>query len=237
MRYLVKFTKGSNIKFVSHLDLMRTLQKIIKRGNLPIEYSQGFNPHMSISLAQPLSVGMFSKGEYMDINLSENLDTWVVKDILNENSSSNIKFINVVKIDKESKDGKKIPQAMAAIEAASYSINIKYHSLDKIEEDIKNIFKMEEWKVLKKGKSGEKEVDIKPMLKKFNHKIENNSLILEVLVSAGSRENLSADLLSKFILDNTHNGDKEGFVLIERQEIYGGNEDNLVSLDKYLGNM
>lgn len=237
MRYLVKFTKGSNIKFVSHLDLMRTLQKIIKRGNLPIEYSQGFNPHMSISIAQPLSVGMFSKGEYMDINLSENLDTWVIKDRLNENSSSNIKFINVVKVDKEGKDGKKIPQAMAAIEGASYSINIKYHDINNLEEEIKSLFEMEEWKVLKKGKSGEKEVNIKPMVKKLNYEIKNSSLNLDVLISAGSREHLSADLLSKFILENTKHGDKETFVSIERQEMYGGSGDNLIPLDKYLGNM
>ena len=49
---------------------MRTLQKIIKRSELPIEYSKGFNPHMAVSIAQPLSVGVHSNGEYMDVVLS-----------------------------------------------------------------------------------------------------------------------------------------------------------------------
>lgn len=71
VRYLIKFTKEADIKFVAHLDLMRTIQRIIRRSGLPIEYSKGFNPHMTLSIAQPLSVGVYSEGEYMDIVLSK----------------------------------------------------------------------------------------------------------------------------------------------------------------------
>ena len=46
MRYLIKFTKDADIKFVSHLDLMRTIQRIVRRAELPVEYSKGFNPHI-----------------------------------------------------------------------------------------------------------------------------------------------------------------------------------------------
>ena len=53
VRYLIKYTKESEIKFISHLDLMRTIQRVIRRAALPIEYSKGFNPHMTISIAQP----------------------------------------------------------------------------------------------------------------------------------------------------------------------------------------
>ncbi|MEW9096661.1 MAG: TIGR03936 family radical SAM-associated protein [Clostridiaceae bacterium] len=237
VRYLVKFTKESNIKFISHLDLMRTIQKVIKRSELPIEYSQGFNPHMSISLSQPLSVGMFSKGEYMDINLSEDLEPMHIKEKLNENSPSGIKFINVVKLNKEGKDGKKIPQSMAAVDAARYSIRIKYNDTKDLDGEIKKIFNMEEWKVIKKGKSGEKEVDIKPMLKKIQYEIEEDVLSMNVLVSCGSRENLSADILSKFILENTTDGNKDAFVLIEREETYGRLNNKLLPLDECLGKM
>ena len=73
VRYVIKFTKGENIKFIGHLDLMRTIQRIIKRSGLPVEYSKGFNPHMSLSIAQPLSVGVYSDGEYLDLVLTESL--------------------------------------------------------------------------------------------------------------------------------------------------------------------
>ncbi|MDZ5035507.1 TIGR03936 family radical SAM-associated protein, partial [Clostridium perfringens] len=67
MRYVIKFTKESSVKFISHLDLMRTIQRVIRRADLPMEYSKGFNPHMALSIAQPLSVGVYSDAEYMDI--------------------------------------------------------------------------------------------------------------------------------------------------------------------------
>ena len=78
VRYLIKFSKEGNIKFVSHLDLMRTLHKVVKRAALPVKYSKGFNPHMSISIAQPLSVGMYSCGEYMDVVLEEEIDKTIL---------------------------------------------------------------------------------------------------------------------------------------------------------------
>ena len=71
VRYVIKFTKGENIKFIGHLDLMRTIQRIIKRSGLPVEYSKGFNPHMALSIAQPLSVGVYSDGEYLDLVLRD----------------------------------------------------------------------------------------------------------------------------------------------------------------------
>ena len=71
VRYLIKFTKESEIKFISHLDLMRTIRRIIVRSHLPIKFSKGFNPHMALSLAQPLSVGVCSEGEYMDMILEK----------------------------------------------------------------------------------------------------------------------------------------------------------------------
>ena len=87
MRYVIKFTKGENIKFIGHLDLMRTIQRIIKRSGLPVEYSKGFNPHMSLSIAQPLSVGVYSDGEYLDLVLTESLGVGEVIEKLNASSS------------------------------------------------------------------------------------------------------------------------------------------------------
>ena len=74
MRYLIKFTKDADIKFVSHLDLMRTIQRIVRRACLPVEYSKGFNPHMALAIAQPLSVGVYSEGDYLDLNLTEDMN-------------------------------------------------------------------------------------------------------------------------------------------------------------------
>ena len=98
MRYLIKFSKGEGIKFISHLDLMRTIQRIIRRSGVPIEYSKGFNPHMALSLAQPLSVGVYSD-EYMDIVLTEEMNVADLLARLNEAAPPTIRFFEATPIE------------------------------------------------------------------------------------------------------------------------------------------
>jgi radical SAM-linked protein len=220
VRYAIKFSKESEIKFISHLDLMRTIQRIIRRAKLPVEYSKGFNPHMSLSIAQPLSVGIYSTGEYMDIVLEKELDEDEIKKALNENCPSGIKIIEVVKIPPQALNEKKIPQSMALVEAAAYSIKINYKDVSKLNAELKELLQKETWNTMKKSKSGEKEVNIKPMIKQINHDISEDTLNIETIISCGSKENLSPELLATFIKENTEGANSEAFVDIKRKEIY-----------------
>lgn len=234
VRYLIKFSKEGGIKFISHLDLMRTLQKIIKRAGLPIDYSKGFNPHMALSIAQPLSVGMYSKGEYMDVVLIEELKEEYIKFKLNESSPMGIKFLEVVKVADTKPNEKRTPQSMAAVDAAKYVMKIKYNDAENIVSDIKKLSQLKEWNIVKKSKSGEKEVNIKPLVKEFKFKVEDNCLNIQALVACGSKENLSAELLATFIQNNTDNPNLEAFVDVEREEMYGLLGDKLVPLYQYI---
>lgn len=211
---------------------MRTIQRIIRRADLPIEYSKGFNPHMNISIAQPLSVGMYSTGEYMDVGLTKEINDFYIKDKLNEFAPPGVKFLEVVKVKVE--EGKKIPQAMAMVEAAKYSMVIKYSNAVALKDDFERLLKQEEWVTVKKSKSGEKTVNIKPMIKELNYSIEEGNLKLEAVVSCGSKENLSAELLANYIKDFTSNADKEAFVEIKREEMYVIDGNKFVPLYKYI---
>ena len=234
VRYLIKFTKGSEVKFVSHLDIMRTIQRTFKRAALPVDYSKGFNPHMKLSIAQPLSVGMYSLGDYLDIEFKEAVDINEIERKFNENSTKNIKLLKVVEINEPyDKDGRKIPQAMAAIDGASYKINIKYLNTDTLNSELNNMLEIKAWNILKKTKSGEKEVDIKPMVKNLKLSVEGDYLKLEAELSCGSRENLSAELLAQYIKQNTKAVDEEAFTEIVRTEMYGIKNKKLVSLWQY----
>lgn len=71
MRMALKFAKGSDVKYISHLDLQRAFQRAFRRSGLPIKYSQGFNPHAKISFASALAVGVTSSGEYLDVELED----------------------------------------------------------------------------------------------------------------------------------------------------------------------
>lgn len=232
MRYVIKYTKESNIKFVGHLDLLRTLQRIIRRAELPVEFSKGFNPHMSVSIAQPLSVGMYSSGEYMDVTFKEEISCETIKEKLSLNVPSGIKILDVIKI-RQAGDNEKIPQTMALIDAADYTINIKYTDVSKISEELKLLLENADWSILKKTKSGENIVNIKPMIKTFEYSINNNVLTLKVLLSSGSKENLSAELLSQFIKENTSYADNDAFTDIKREEMYAYKGKKLISLAEY----
>ncbi|WP_346937983.1 TIGR03936 family radical SAM-associated protein [uncultured Clostridium sp.] len=229
VRYLIKYTKESEIKFLSHLDLMRTIQRVIRRAKLPIEYSKGFNPHMSISIAQPLSVGVYSTGEYLDAVFIEEVDEKEILKALNENTVGGVKFLSVTTVAR--KEGQKNQQAMATIDAAKYIIKFKLK--DESALDMDSLMKLSQWTILKKSKSGEKETDIKPLVKEIKYSIDDKILTIEGLLSCGSRENLSASLLSEFIKAHVNGIKEDAFVDIKRVEMYAFRGKELLTLQEY----
>lgn len=230
IRYLIKYTKESNIKFIAHLDLMRTAQKIVRRSKLPVKYSKGFNPHMAMSIAQPLAVGMYSSGEYMDLVFVEEVDEKEIIDRLNACTASGIKFISAKKII-NIVNQKKVPQAMALIDACRYTIKIKYDYITKLTTEIDNLLSKETWKAIKKSKKTEREIDIKALVYDFKYWIKDNFLILNVLLQSGSREHLSAEFFTEYIKNNTSNT-SDYFVDIKREEMYYRCNDKLEPIYK-----
>lgn len=84
MKIRIKFRKYGALKFVGHLDMMRYFQKALKRAGIDMKYSEGFNPHMIMSFAAPLGVGITSDGEYFDIEVLSTKSTAESLKILNE---------------------------------------------------------------------------------------------------------------------------------------------------------
>lgn len=79
----VFFTKQGRIKFTSHLDLLRAMQRAIRRSGIPAKYSEGFNPHMQMTFALPLSLGMESLCETMDVKVEDTVTDIEMKEKLN----------------------------------------------------------------------------------------------------------------------------------------------------------
>jgi radical SAM-linked protein len=231
VRYLIKYTKDSEIKFIAHLDLMRTLHKIVKRSELPIEYSKGFNPHMAVSIAQPLSVGGHSRGEYMDVVLTEDLEEKSIMDKMNENTPRGIKILAVVKVIPA--PGKKQSQAMAIIDAAKYTIKLRCTEVEEVKRILQELCKSDEWNIIKKSKSGEKMVNIKPLVHKFEYEVDSSVLSISALIACGSRQNLSAQLVADYMKENIEAINKEAIVDIAREEMYAYKDDKLVTLSQF----
>lgn len=232
VRYLIKYTKESEIKFIAHLDLMRTLQKVVKRADLPVEYSKGFNPHMAVSIAQPLSVGAHSSGDYMDVVLNSEVEEKYILQKMNENTTRGIKILDVVKVVPVEGE-KKPPQAMAIIDAAKYTIKLKCTDEEQVKEALVDICETDQWNIVKKTKTAEKIIDIKPLVHEFEYKVENSMLCITALVCCGSRSNLSSQLLADYMKEHVLSIDKDAFVDIRREELYAYKDEKLVTLSEF----
>jgi radical SAM-linked protein len=68
-RLRVTFTRGDDMRYVTHLDMMRFWERALRRAEIPLSYSEGFSPHPQIALAAPLAVGVTSDAELMDVFL------------------------------------------------------------------------------------------------------------------------------------------------------------------------
>ncbi len=73
VRWWLRFCRGEELKFLSHLELMRLWERTMIRAGVPLAYSQGFSPHPRLSLACPLPVGVTAEGELLEIHLKEDL--------------------------------------------------------------------------------------------------------------------------------------------------------------------
>ena len=72
-RLRIVFAKGERIKYISHLDLVRTWERALRRAGIPLAYSHGFNPRPKMAFAAALPLGLTSRGEVMDLFLTHSL--------------------------------------------------------------------------------------------------------------------------------------------------------------------
>lgn len=224
-RYLIKFTKKNEIKYISHLDTMRTLSRAFRRADLPLSYSKGFNPHASISSASPLSVGISSIAEYADIELDEDLNRNAVMEKLNSNLPWGMRILNAIKIEG------KMPAAMSSVYKAMYSIVLNHNAeKDELLKIVDEILKASEIKIMKKTKSGEKLTDIRPLIDNISiSEMDKENVTFNCMVSTGSRGNLNPEILCETIKGNS-SGKIFGFPDITRIEMYADINGKPVSL-------
>ena len=117
MKVRIKFSKEGPMKFVGHLDTMRYFQKALRRAELPVAFSGGYSPHMIMSFAVPLGVGMESLGDYFDLEMAEDMPTAEIAARLEEQMAEGMHIVSVRKVE----DGK-AGKAMALVAAADYLV-------------------------------------------------------------------------------------------------------------------
>ena len=183
----IKFRKYGVMKFIGHLDVMRFFQKLMRRADIPIAFTGGFSPHMIMSFANPLGVGITSDGEYFDIELTENIDMREAVARMNQVTVEGIDIVDMVSISDDKKQ-----TGMSIVAAADYLSGLKKGALPgNWKERVKEFLNQETICVVKTTKKSEKEVDIKPMIYELD--VCEDKLYMKL--ATGSVENLKPELV------------------------------------------
>ena len=94
LKVRIKFRKYGIMRFIGHLDVMRFFQKAMRRAQIPIAFTGGYSPHMIMSFAQPLGIGLTSDAEYMDIELAGEISSSEALQALNQVMAEGIEVLS-----------------------------------------------------------------------------------------------------------------------------------------------
>ena len=186
MNIRMKFKKHGCMKFIGHLDIMRYFQKAIRRADIDIAYSEGFSPHMIMSFAAPLGVGLTSEGEYVDLQVNSCASSKAAVDALNSVMVEGMEVVSFKLLPENVKN------AMSSVAAADYFVKWREGYVPENWEEKFNAFlQKEEMLIVKKTKSSEAEVDLKPML--YKTELRDGGIFMQV--ACGSVNNLKPELV------------------------------------------
>lgn len=220
-RYVVKFSKEGNIRYISHLDLLRLFKRSFKRVGIKLQHSQGFNPHPKMSFAQPLSLGYLSTGEYLEFETIEPYDTESMTEKLNTVLPEGIGILSCSELPQEGR-------TMAALTfAADYEITFPSESSipSNLNELTEKYLTQEQVIVLKHQKKTRKdiEVDIKPMIFSMSSEVNDNDIMITCRIAAGSTQNLNPEMVLNTFCEFAGIRFDRAEAVIRRTEIYFGN--------------
>jgi radical SAM-linked protein len=190
------FSKTGAAKYVAHLDLNRVFERSCRRAELPLAFSQGFNPHPKISFAVPLAVGVSGDKEFMDMELTEVLKTEDILNRLNQNLPTGIKVIEVRQVDESIKQ----KPLMARVNSADYRIECETNVVvdqQQVNAVVAKLLASENLSMERVTKGKTKQVDIRPGLISLKGNVTGNNVVIETELRTGSNGNVKPEELLK----------------------------------------
>lgn len=218
MRVLVRFSKTDMARYISHLDLLRLMQRVLRRAEVPLSYTQGFHPHPKMAFASALGVGIESRSEYMDLALERDVDLRETADDINRVLPAHIRVLGIREIDPSVKG------LMGMVTAASYLLTIPLGE-EELSMRCREIMESDTCirTIVKKGK--EQEVDIRAGL----HRLTVRDGTVDLMADAGSRRNLNPIWFVDALWQETERKTVETARIV-RTDLYEGNAGEWTSL-------
>lgn len=215
----IKFTKTGALQYISHLDLHRTFSRLLVRHSVPVWYSEGFTPHPRLVFATPLSVGAESLCEYMDVFVNGNAETLDMDVLRWKLSSTDIPGLEIKEV--------YLPESkFSTITHSDYTIRIFTSGASAaLAKDCEAELKCAPLVVLKRTKSGEKDVDISTQIKSVSVCFDGEAIVINCRLSADSAGFLNPEYLVKVLKEkcNILSGDalKEEYSILRTAVLVG----------------
>ncbi len=190
----LRFSKTGRLKYISHLDINRAMARALKRAEIPLWYTEGFNPHPYMSFSLPLSLGVESLCESVDLRIVGEISNKEIKNRLNKVLPEDLKIIDVYDDFRDNSE----------IAYSDYVYKFEFKDNDLALEKIKKVLSSDEILALKKGKKGRKrimkETNIKSFIDKYSISVRGDVIVLNIRLLAGVEKNLNPSLLFDTII-------------------------------------
>ncbi len=191
MRAMIRFGKQPRLRFISHLDLQRFFQRALNRTGLPIAWTQGFNPHPILSFGSALALGWTSEYEILDVKLSAPMGRRRTEDAMRAALPVDLPVLEVRMVDDRH------PAPMAIVRASDYEITLSGETAAATLDAAEEFLRRESVMAVRKTKSGEREVDIRPMALL----LEREGDVLSARLMLTEKDTLKPDLLVRALAE------------------------------------
>jgi len=158
-RLRITFSRAEEVKYISHLDLMRLWERALRRAAIPMAYSQGFSPHPKISLTAPLAIGVTSDGEVMDILLQKRVSPYFFIKVVSEQLPSGIGILGVEQVSLTA------PSLQSQVREAEYRVEVEADGgVDKVEAALRFFLAKEHIPWQHQRDTGVRRYDLRPLV-------------------------------------------------------------------------
>jgi radical SAM-linked protein len=184
----IRFRKVGSMQYISHLDLQRTISRVLIRAGIPTWYTKGFNPHAKITFGLPLSVGAQSLCEYLDVRIERDMGNREIKQRLNDALTDELCVLDVYTAPEQS--------VFADIVWAKYDIRIRTEGLNEtLAEQMQAYLTTSPLMMDKKSKSGIRQVDITTLIRSLRAYMEGGELRIDTTLCVSGANYLNPEYL------------------------------------------
>ena len=212
----LKFRKVGSLQYISHLDLQRTFMRVLVRACIPVWYTKGFNPHAKLVFSTPLSVGAQSEYEFLDLRIDREMAPSEIMERLNRELTEELCITEAY-----------LPTTdFSEIAWASYEIEFATKGADaSLAKAAEKLLTTSPLIMVKRTKSGEKEIDIVSMIRSVSARFdgESGTVKLSAVLKANVGEFLNPEMLvsaMKDYLDILSDDPTEEWYTVLRTAVY-----------------